>query len=30
MDPIELRIRNEPEKDPTSGMPFSARHIVEA
>ena len=30
MDPIELRIRNEPEKDPTTGMPFSARHIVEA
>ena len=30
MDPIELRIRNEPEKDPTSGMPFSSRHIVEA
>jgi xanthine dehydrogenase YagR molybdenum-binding subunit len=22
MDPIELRIRNEPEKDPTSGTPF--------
>ncbi|MGA7159203.1 MAG: xanthine dehydrogenase family protein molybdopterin-binding subunit [Acidobacteriaceae bacterium] len=30
MDPIELRIRNEPEKDPTTGAPFSARHIVEA
>ncbi len=30
MDPIELRIRNEPEKDPTSGTPFSSRHIVEA
>ena len=30
MDPIELRIRNEPEKDPTSGLPFSSRHIVEA
>ncbi|MEJ8852303.1 xanthine dehydrogenase family protein molybdopterin-binding subunit [Variovorax rhizosphaerae] len=30
MDPIELRIRNEPEKDPTTGHPFSARHIVEA
>ena len=30
MDPIELRIRNEPEKDPTSGKPFSARHLVEA
>ena len=30
MDPIELRIRNEPDKDPTSGTPFSSRHIVEA
>jgi xanthine dehydrogenase YagR molybdenum-binding subunit len=30
MDPIELRIRNEPEKDPTSGVPFSSRHVVEA
>jgi xanthine dehydrogenase YagR molybdenum-binding subunit len=30
MDPIELRIRNEPDKDPTSGLPFSSRHIVEA
>ena len=30
LDPIELRIRNEPEKDPTSGAPFSSRHIVEA
>ena len=30
MDPIELRMRNEPEKDPTSGLPFSSRHIVEA
>jgi xanthine dehydrogenase YagR molybdenum-binding subunit len=30
MDPIELRIRNEPEMDPTTGLPFSARHIVEA
>jgi xanthine dehydrogenase YagR molybdenum-binding subunit len=30
MDPIDLRIRNEPEKDPTSGAPFSSRHIVEA
>ena len=30
MDPIELRVRNEPEKDPTSGAPFSSRHIVEA
>jgi len=30
MDPIELRILNEPEKDPTSGTPFSSRHIVDA
>jgi xanthine dehydrogenase YagR molybdenum-binding subunit len=29
-DPIELRLRNEPEKDPISGMPFSSRHLVEA
>ena len=30
MDPIELRIRNEPEQDPTLGIPFSSRHLVEA
>jgi xanthine dehydrogenase YagR molybdenum-binding subunit len=30
MDPVELRIRNEPEKDPTTGTPFSSRHIVQA
>jgi xanthine dehydrogenase YagR molybdenum-binding subunit len=30
IDPIELRIRNEPEKDPTVGTPFSSRNIVEA
>jgi xanthine dehydrogenase YagR molybdenum-binding subunit len=30
MDPIALRIRNEPETDPTTGAPFSSRHIVEA
>ena len=30
IDPIELRLRNEPEKDPTTGTPFSSRHIVEA
>jgi len=30
MDPVELRIRNEPENDPTDGKPFSARHIVQA
>ncbi len=30
VDPIELRILNEPEKDPTEGTPFSTRNIVEA
>jgi xanthine dehydrogenase YagR molybdenum-binding subunit len=30
MDPIELRIRNEPDRDPTTGLPFSSRHLVEA
>jgi xanthine dehydrogenase YagR molybdenum-binding subunit len=30
IDPIELRIRNEPEKDPTTGAEFSSRHIVDA
>jgi len=30
LDPIELRIRNEPEKDPSSGLPFSARHLADA
>jgi xanthine dehydrogenase YagR molybdenum-binding subunit len=30
VDPIELRIRNEPEKDPTEGKPFSSRNIVAA
>jgi xanthine dehydrogenase YagR molybdenum-binding subunit len=30
MDPIELRLLNEPDKDPTSGKAFSARHVVEA
>ncbi|WP_280400919.1 xanthine dehydrogenase family protein molybdopterin-binding subunit [Nocardia carnea] len=29
IDPIELRIRNEPEADPESGRPFSGRHLVE-
>jgi len=29
MDPIELRIRNEPEKDPETGKPWSSRHLVE-
>ncbi len=30
MDPIELRRRIEPEKDPTSGKPFSSRYLIEA
>ena len=29
MDPIELRIRNEPEKDPAKGLPFSMRNLVQ-
>ncbi|MFJ8014826.1 xanthine dehydrogenase family protein molybdopterin-binding subunit [Streptomyces sp. NPDC096339] len=29
MDPVELRIRNEPAVDPDSGRPFSSRHLVE-
>ena len=28
LDPIELRRRIEPEKDPTSGAEFSSRHLV--
>ena len=30
IDPIELRMRNEPEKDPTLGLPFSTRNVVAA
>lgn len=30
LDPIELRRRIEPEKDPTSGNAFSSRHLLEA
>ncbi|WP_445191627.1 xanthine dehydrogenase family protein molybdopterin-binding subunit [Sphingomonas sp. Tas61C01] len=30
IDPVELRMRNEPEQDPLSGLPFSSRHIGEA
>ena len=30
MDPIELRRRNEPERDPTTGNAFSSRHALEA
>ncbi|WP_225095072.1 xanthine dehydrogenase family protein molybdopterin-binding subunit [Streptomyces sp. CoH27] len=29
MDPVELRIRNEPEREPESGKPFSSRHLVQ-
>jgi xanthine dehydrogenase YagR molybdenum-binding subunit len=29
IDPVELRIRNEPEVEPESGTPFSSRHYVE-
>ena len=28
MDPVELRIRNEPEEDPEKDMPFSIRPLV--
>jgi xanthine dehydrogenase YagR molybdenum-binding subunit len=30
LDPIEYRRRIEPEKDPTSGNPFSSRYLMEA
>ena len=30
MDPVELRLRNEPETDPVSGHEFSSRHLREA
>lgn len=29
MDPVELRIRNEPLTGPVDGRPFSARHVIE-
>ncbi|GAA0472395.1 xanthine dehydrogenase family protein molybdopterin-binding subunit [Streptomyces olivaceiscleroticus] len=29
MDPVELRIRNEPTVDPERGVPYSDRHLVE-
>jgi xanthine dehydrogenase YagR molybdenum-binding subunit len=29
LDPVEFRIRNEPDVHPESGMPFSSRHVVE-
>ena len=28
LDPVELRVRNEPEVDPESGNPFSSRNLV--
>lgn len=28
MDPVELRLRNEPEADPVTGLPFSSRSLV--
>lgn len=30
IDPIELRLRNEPEKDPTTGQSFSSRQLAKA
>ncbi|MFF9815611.1 xanthine dehydrogenase family protein molybdopterin-binding subunit [Streptomyces sp. NPDC014006] len=29
LDPIELRIRNEPEAGPVSGLPFASRHLID-
>jgi xanthine dehydrogenase YagR molybdenum-binding subunit len=29
IDPVELRIRNEPDVDPATGQPWSSRHLVE-
>ncbi|MDQ1660129.1 MAG: xanthine dehydrogenase YagR molybdenum-binding subunit [Blastococcus sp.] len=29
IDPLELRIRNEPERDPERDVPWSSRHLVE-
>jgi xanthine dehydrogenase YagR molybdenum-binding subunit len=28
VDPIELRLRNEPDKDPMKGLPFSSREVL--
>jgi xanthine dehydrogenase YagR molybdenum-binding subunit len=28
LDPVELRLRNEPDEEPTSGHPFSSRNLV--
>ena len=30
IDPVDLRLRNEPKKDPITGLPFSSRHIDDA
>jgi xanthine dehydrogenase YagR molybdenum-binding subunit len=30
IDPVELRIKNEPDEDPATGLPFSSRNLVEA
>jgi xanthine dehydrogenase YagR molybdenum-binding subunit len=30
IDPVELRIRNEPDSDPASGRPFGERNLVQA
>ncbi len=30
MDPVELRLRNDPERDPAKGTEFSSRHLKEA
>jgi xanthine dehydrogenase YagR molybdenum-binding subunit len=29
MDPVELRVKNEPDKDPTKGLPWSSRSLVQ-
>ncbi|MEV0978895.1 xanthine dehydrogenase family protein molybdopterin-binding subunit [Streptomyces sp. NPDC049915] len=28
LDPIELRVRNEPDAGPVSGLPFASRHLI--
>ncbi|MEU3861702.1 xanthine dehydrogenase family protein molybdopterin-binding subunit [Streptomyces sp. NPDC028722] len=28
LDPVELRLRNEPDKGPVSGLPFAGRHLA--
>ncbi|MFJ5290716.1 MULTISPECIES: xanthine dehydrogenase family protein molybdopterin-binding subunit [unclassified Streptomyces] len=29
LDPVELRLRNEPDTEPDSGLPFSSRHLTD-